>query len=225
MSSKFIERVWSHACVTMEEKLILLALAELSDRSGAVITTMAELQEMTNGSESTIDHVLGKLAVEQAIISLSKTYTRKQGNIKCKINVGNQHSIPVYATSEPIAKVPQFHKTQVKPLNPSASNGKMINLAELSPNVIESWAEVIMFRTGFANQTNIWASFVEKVQAIGQSLMSQDDLNSRLHAHLHTEKSYGQGKGFSNKKPAATKMSPNQAFKKKMANFNFDFDD
>ena len=68
MSSKFIERVWSHACVTMEEKLILLALAELSDRSGAVITTMAELQEMTNGSESTIDHVLGKLAVEQAII-------------------------------------------------------------------------------------------------------------------------------------------------------------
>ena len=101
----------------------------------------------------------------------------------------------------------------------------MINLAELSPNVIESWAEVIMFRTGFANQTNVWASFVEKVQAIGQPLMSQDDLNSRLHAHLHTEKSYGQGKGFSNKKPAAAKMSPNQAFKKKMANFNFDFDD
>ncbi len=224
MSSKFIERAWSHSCVTMEEKLVLLALAELSDRSGAVITTMAELQAMTNGSESNIDHILGKLAIEQAIISLNKTQTRKQGSIKCKINVGNQHSLPVYATSEPIAKVPQFHKTQVKPLQKSESTGKTINIIELSPNIIESWAEVIMFRSGFASQTNVWASFVEKVKDLGQPLMSQDDINSRLHAHLHSEKSYGQNKGFKNKQNTS-KMSPNQAFKKKMANFNFDFDD
>lgn len=224
MSSKFIERAWSHSCVTMEEKLVLLALAELSDRSGAVITTMDELQAMTNGSESSIDHVLGKLALEQAIISLSKAQTRKQGSIKCKINVGNQHSIPVYATSEPIAKVPQFHKTQVKPLQGSDSGTKTINIMDLSPKVIEAWAEVIMFRSGFANQTSVWASFVDKLKALGQPLMSQDDINSRLHAHLHSEKSYGQNKGFKNK-PNTSKMSPNQAFKKKMANFNFDFDD
>ncbi|GLT17486.1 hypothetical protein GCM10007938_12630 [Vibrio zhanjiangensis] len=224
MSSKFIERAWSHPCVTMEEKLVLLALAELSDRSGAVITTMDELQSMTNGSESSIDHVLGKLAIEQAIISLSKTHTRKQGNIKCKINVGNQHSIPVYAASEPIAKVPQFHKTQVKPLQKPDPTIKTINIMDLSPNVIEAWAEVIMFRSGFANQTSVWASFVDKVKALGQPLMNQDDLNSRLHAHLHSEKSYGQNKGFK-KSVNASKMSPNQAFKKKMANFNFDFDD
>ncbi|MDN3612052.1 hypothetical protein ACODM8_17660 [Vibrio ostreicida] len=223
MSSKFIERAWSHSCVTMEEKLVLLALAELADRSGAVITTMGELRDMTNGSESTIEHILGKLAIEQTLISLNKTQTRKQGNIKCKLNVGTQHAIPVYATqSEPIDRVPQFHKTQVKPLK--AATGKMINVVELSANIIEPWAEVIMFRTGFAGQTSIWAKFVEKVQAIGQPLLSQDDLNSRLHAHLHSEKSYGNNKGLSTHK-TASKMSPNQAFKNKMAKFNFDFDD
>ena len=196
MSSKYLEKAWSHKTVNLEDKLLLVALAELSDRDGAFITSMAQLREMMCASESMIDNLIAKLSMEQVIIGVNKASAsyRSSGKINGRLNFdtyveqglpnsqagyaqphGNQD---VYSNAK---RVSSFHRSQVTPVNKTIS-GKAINILELSPNVIEPWAEAVMFKSGYGNQTQVWASFVERVRETpSKQLYSLDELRSRLH--------------------------------------------
>ncbi|WP_373433516.1 hypothetical protein ACEO96_14930 [Vibrio anguillarum] len=228
MSSKYIEKAWSHQCVTMDEKLVLVALAELADRNGAVITKMSELISMTSGSESALVNVIGKLAINQDIIGLNRRAARDEGHLQCRLNIGVSYDVPQVseATTPPGSrgsKLPPYHNSQVKPLNSHNSSGKTINVSELSHSVIEEWAEIVMFRTGFAGQTSAWAGFVDKLKTSSQQLLDLNEVTTRLHSHLVNEKNYRQKSSFSGKSNAKkVRLSPHQEFKKKMSNFNFD---
>lgn len=244
MSSKYLEKVWSHKTVTMEEKLLLLALAELSDRHGAFITSMQELSQMTSGSESALENLLSKLSLNHLIIGLNKRGNsyRDGGNIKGKLNVDtyvdansasaqpeqpNQSEQPARFEQafQKRNKMSNFHRSQVSPIAPSGTN-KMINAKELSPNVIEDWAEMIMFKSGFAGQTAVWASFIEKVRMTPQALFSMDEMTSRLHSHLHSEKTpYQSSRKSSNYQKGNYQKAPRRSavdeLEEKISNFKF----
>ncbi len=255
MSSKYLEKVWSHKTVTMEEKVVLLALAELSDRDGAFITSMSELSQMTSGSESAVENVLSKLSLNHLVIGLNKRGNayRDGGNVKGKLNLdtyvdGYQQSAqyPTGAQSQqgyaanPASEAPaseqpakfeqafqkrnkmsNFHRSQVSPVKPSGSN-KMINARELSPNVIEDWAELLMFKSGFAGQTTVWASFIEKLRLSSQALYTMDEMTSRLHSHLHSEKTpYAAGGSKKPQYQKAPRRSAVDELEEKISNFKF----
>ncbi|WP_407330746.1 hypothetical protein [Enterovibrio sp. 27052020O] len=244
MSSKYIEKAWCRKTVTAEEKLLLVALAELSDRDGAFITSMSELKAMMCASESLIDNLIGKLSVDQTLIGTNKRTSsyRSDGKIKGRLNFDSYldpastnhvstnnatQDMPYHsqqnAPGNP-SRISSFHRSQINPLNKSTS-GKVINVLELSPNVIENWAELIMFKSGFANQTNVWSSFVERVRENpSQHLFSLDELTSRLHSHLHSEKNYKQNTKRSYA-PQPLRRSALEELEEKISNFNFKDDD
>ena len=240
MSSKFLEKAWSHKTVNLEDKLLLVALAELSDRDGAFITSMTQLKEMMCASESMIDNLIAKLSMEQVIIGVNKASAsyRTSGKINGRLNfdtyVAQQASTNQTGFSQPhgnqdvysnAKRVSSFHRSQVTPVNKTIS-GKAINILELSPNVIEPWAEAVMFKSGYGNQTHVWASFVERVRENpSKQLYSLDELRSRLHSHLHSEKSYKQGYNRSAGRPQAVKRGAIDILEEKIANFNFKSDD
>ncbi len=249
MSSKYLEKAWCYKTVSMEEKLLLVALAELSDRDGAFITSMTELKTMMCASERSIDNLISKLSVEQTLVGTNKSTTayRSEGKIKGRLNFDTyvapyeqQHadysSQPQYQNQQSVQQQPQdtyrntnrlssFHRSQVAPINKSIT-GKSINIMELSPSVVEDWAEMIMFKSGFVGQTNVWASFVERVKETpNRQLYTLDELTSRLHSHLHSEKTYRQ--------PSSRKQTPNKpqvkhsaldVLEEKISNFNFNDD-
>ncbi len=257
MSSKFIEKAWIFKTVTMEEKLVLVALAELCDRNGAFITSMQELSQMTCGSSQLLDNTLSKLTMNHAIVGLSKRGAayREGGAIKGRLNIDvsdapndgqvNNHN----AQSAPYAsqqvhqqqvhqqqgfqqqasqqqyakKLSASHRSQISPLNRN-SGGKLINVRELSPNVIEDWAQVIMFKSGFAEQTSVWASFIEKLGYSSQALYSMDEITSRLHSHLHSEKSNHQASRSNPQYRKTVRRSAVDELEEKISNFNFNDD-
>ncbi|MBM7038569.1 hypothetical protein [Vibrio ulleungensis] len=239
MSSKYLEKVWSHKTVTMEEKLLLLALAELADRHGAFITSMQELSQMTSGSESALENLLSKLSLNHHIIGLNKRGNsyRDGGNIKGKLNVdtyvdhgasqqqANEQPAQFEQAFQKRSKMSSFHRSQVSPIQPSGNN-KMINAKELSPNVIEDWAELIMFKSGFAGQTAVWASFIEKLRLTPQALFNMDEMTSRLHSHLHSEKTpYQSTRKSSNYQKGQYQKAPRRSavdeLEEKISNFKF----
>lgn len=245
MSSKFLEKAWSQKTVNLEDKLLLVALAELSDRDGAFITSMSQLKEMMCASESMIDNLIAKLSMEQLIIGVNKASAsyRTSGKINGRLNFDTyvdhravEQNVPqgntgyaqphanqdVYSNAK---RVSSFHRSQVTPVNKTIS-GKAINILELSPNVIEPWAEAVMFKSGYGNQTQVWSSFIERIRETpSKQLYSLDELRSRLHSHLHSEKSYKQGYSRSASRPQAVKRGAIDILEEKIANFNFKSDD
>ncbi|SON48141.1 hypothetical protein [Vibrio tapetis] len=255
MSSKYLEKAWCYKTVSMEEKLLLVALAELSDRDGAFITSMTELKTMMCASERSLDNLISKLSVEQTLVGTNKSTPayRSEGKVKGRLNFdtyvapndhvapyGQQHTgysnQPPQQAQQQSAQQPQdtyrntnrlssFHRSQVAPINKSIT-GKSINIMELSPSVVEDWAEMIMFKSGFVGQTNVWAAFVERIKETpNRQLYTLDELTSRLHSHLHSEKTYrqpGARKQASNK--PQVKHSALDVLEEKISNFNFNDD-
>lgn len=222
----------------MEEKLLLVALAELSDRDGSFITSMSELKDMMCASENTIDHLLGKLSIEQILIGVNKRTAayRADGKIKGRLNFHTylsqqeQNQNNTYNTNPThqdvfnnAKRISNFNRSQISPLN-NSTTGKTINVTQLSSNVVEEWAEVMMFRNGYAGQTNLWASFIDRLKENpNKQLYSFDEITSRLHSHLHSEKQYGQGRTTSQYKPVQQpfKRSSIEILEEKISNFNF----
>ncbi|MGF1740900.1 hypothetical protein L4C34_07440 [Vibrio profundum] len=239
MSSKYIEKAWCHKTVTMEEKLLLVTLAELADRDGAFITSMNELKTMMCGSESAIDNLISKLSLEQLLIGTNKRTPayRSEGKIKGRLNF-DTYVAPSDLQPNTVEqnrgqaqglyqnnRVSSFHRSQVAPLNGTIS-GKSININELSPSVVEDWAEMVMFKSGFAGQTHVWASFIERLRETPtRQLFTLDELTSRLHSHLHSEKTYRQGGGRQQSaKSPQVKRSAIDVLEEKISNFNFNDD-
>lgn len=238
MSSKYIEKAWCFRTVSMEEKLLLIALAELSDRDGAFITSMTALKGMMCASENAIDNLLGKLSIEQILVGVNKRTAayQSEGKIKGRLNFDtyisqqeNKYNTPYNTreTAQNIFEQPKrlsnFQRSHVAPLNKSTS-GKTINVNNLSANVVEGWAELIMFKSGYGGQTNIWASFIERLKETpDKQLYPFDELTSRLHSHIHAEKFYRQPKNASYSRPIqpTLKRSALEILEEKIANFTF----
>jgi len=254
MSSKYLEKAWCYQTVSMEEKLLLVALAELSDRDGAFITSMTELKAMMCASERSLDNLISKLSVEQTLVGTNKSTPayRSEGKIKGRLNFdtyvtpsehtasygqqntgySNQPQQQVQQPSAPQSqdtyrntnRLSSFHRSQVAPINKSIT-GKSINIMELSPSVVEDWAEMIMFKSGFVGQTNVWASFVERVKETpNRQLYTLDELTSRLHSHLHSEKTYRQPSSRKQAAKPQVKHSALDVLEEKISNFNFNDD-
>ncbi len=191
MSSKYIERAWVKRTVSADEKLLLLALAELADREGAFYTSMSELKSMMCVSESMIDNLIGKLCFENTLVGLNKgSSTYRSGKIQGKLNISSPQEENHYVSEayQQPRRVSQFQRAHMKSVQ-TEIQGKVINVRELSPNVVEAWAEGCMFRNGYSGQTNIWAAFIERIrEKEADPLISQDVLISRLYAFLHQEK-------------------------------------
>lgn len=236
MSSKYIEKAWCFRTVSMEEKLLLVALAELSDRDGSFITSMNELKAMMCASDSMIDNLLGKLSIGKTIVGLNKRAVayRADGKIMGRLsfdtysyqkevtpNQDNRQGDPSQDIFEQAKKISKFHRSQMAPIHKSIS-GKTINIFELSPNIVEEWAEVIMFKNGYGGQTNIWGSFIERLKEMpNKNLYSLDEMTRRLHSHLHNEKSYRQEAKNYTPKPQPIKRSAIEILEEKISNFNF----
>ncbi|WP_150137220.1 hypothetical protein [Candidatus Enterovibrio altilux] len=238
MFSKYVKKTWYYKTVSMDEKLLLVALAELSDRNGVFITSISELKSMMCVSESTIDNLIGKLSIEQILIGTNKRTAayRSDGKIKGKLNIdidftsqeANQNNKGYGNNQQPAqntsARTEQFsnsYRSQIKSLN-TATLGKTINIHELSPTVIEDWANLIMFKNSYAGQTNVWASFIYRIQKNpNKMLYSQDELIRRLRSHLHFQRSLRQGLRSPDSKSQRVKRSTIDMLEEKIFNFNF----
>lgn len=62
MSSKLTHLVWNYRTDKVEDKLLLLALAELADRKGNFETSVAELAELTSMNAGMVKTVLSHFA-------------------------------------------------------------------------------------------------------------------------------------------------------------------
>ncbi|NUW70376.1 hypothetical protein [Vibrio coralliilyticus] len=222
MSSKFIERAWSHKCVTAEEKLVLVALAELSDRTGTIAVSVREILDMTGVSESCLKHVLQRLSYEQAIVKPRHSNSMQDGKVTCRLNIGENNTYAEVSDKVGNDKTPKlspFQGQQAKPLQ--SNNVKVINIKELSVAFVADWAEMILFKRGMISQTHLWATFVEKLQTSKSSLLSLDELTARFHAHLSYEKN--KNDSFSSKRKE--QLSPGQELRERLQNFDINFDD
>ncbi|WP_375751751.1 hypothetical protein [Vibrio sp. HN007] len=199
MSSRFLELAWKYKTVTAEEKLLLVALSDLADRKGNFSTTYSELSQMMSASNSLINNCFQKLTQKGGPLRIQTLHG--EGNISGQLltergisNEGisreeqqNLTTMTNYynASHQPAAPKPskaKLNRSQFayqKPLKAN-KNEKMINIIEITPNEIPSWAETTMYTNGVRGQTEIWKSFVEDVHNTGEQLFPQSMLNDRL---------------------------------------------
>ncbi|MDG3084617.1 hypothetical protein P7F88_00305 [Vibrio hannami] len=199
MSSRFLELAWNYKTVTAEEKLLLVALADLADRKGHFSTTYTELSQMMSVSNSLIANCLQKQTQRGGTINIQTSHSEgtisgqlllerlntredisreEQQNLATMTNYysgSNQQAAPKQSK----ARLNRSQFAYQKPLRAN-KNEKMINIIEITPNEIPSWAETTMYTNGVRGQTEIWKSFVEDVQNTGEQLFPQSMLNDRL---------------------------------------------
>ncbi|WED21688.1 hypothetical protein L3Q72_13905 [Vibrio sp. JC009] len=198
MSSKFLELAWEFKTVTVEEKLFLIAVADISDRNGMFTTTYSELSAMMSVSTSMVTNCFHKLSQRGGPVKIQVSHN--EGNISGQLmlqrqntNEGlnqetrqnlhamaqRQHENMQYAQPKSKAKLNRSQFAQQRPLTP-AKNEKMINIIEITPNEIPNWAETTMYSKGVLGRKDIWLSFVEDVQGTGEKLFPQSMLVDRL---------------------------------------------
>ncbi len=247
MSAKYTHLAWNYRALKYENKLVMLALAEISDRKGHFESSINELTDMTGMSSGVLKTVLRHF-YSSGEVNFSKLPSREMerdaDTFIGTLMLADQEmkTIPVVEMNlfemaqeqnERIqqnknknkGKLNRSQRAQIQPLNKSA-NEKQYNVLQIHMEEIPDWAEGLMFKKGVLGRKDIWDSFVEDIHNTGEKVFSQTQLTNRLHQKIDSfkEMSFKALKGHSNSAP--TRQSALSAFEDKFQGYlNDDEDD
>lgn len=242
MSSKLTHLVWNYRTDKVEDKLMLLALAELSDRKGAFETSVAELAELTSMSSGMVKTVLSHFANSRIkLVKLPPREPQRDNELfsgLLTIDGPQARTLPVVEMdlmemareqNERLnqnkknnhGKLNRSQRSQITPLNRSREE-KQYNVLEIYMEKIPDWAEGLMFKKGVHGRQDIWDAFVVDVHGTGENIFSQTQLINRLHQKID----YFKGQSFSNLEQNApfrpAKQSALSAFEEKYQDYLYD---
>ncbi len=159
MSSKLTHLAWSYKAAKAEDKLLLLALAEIADRKGNFETSIAELSEMTGLSDGIIKTSIRHF--NSAPISLIK-FPPREYNRNAETFLGSLHLDNPNVNSLPVremnlmelakeqnerlnqnkktnkGKLNRSQRSQIAPLNRSGEE-KQYNVLQIHMEEIPDW--------------------------------------------------------------------------------------
>lgn len=222
MSSKLTHLVWGYKTIKVEDKLLLLALAELADRNGNFQTSITELRELTGMSDGVISTTLHHFMSAQ--VKLVRLNRRDQNSdcFSASLHIENSvanttaHSQSAFNELDLLAQVQEQNerlqqnkqnnrgklnrsqRAQIAPLH-RPTNEKQYNVLEIHMEEIPNWAEGVMFKAGVQGRKDIWDSFVVDVHKTGEKIFTQTLLTNRLHQKI----AYFKQQSFSNSQDSA----------------------
>ncbi|MBD1559279.1 hypothetical protein HC752_20265 [Vibrio sp. S9_S30] len=244
MSSKLSSLVWSYKAAKAEDKLLLLALAELADRKGTFCTSITELRDLTELSEGVLKTVLHHLVHNaNGLVTLHKSQPPSQKEFVGKLNLGQatnqtpENSVDLYALAQQQnerlmqyqnnnkGKLSRTQKAQITPLN-RRSTEKQYSVLEIHMEEIPHWAEGLMYKKGVHGRKDIWDSFVIDVHNSGEKIFTINQLTNRLHQKIEHYKNAVFSNSNSNNANRPAKQSALSAFEEKFQDYlNDDLDD
>lgn len=201
MSSKLTHLAWSYETRKSEDKLLVLALAEISDNKGNFVTSVSELSEMTGIPSGAIRTILRNFISPQVVlIRLHQRNTNNEefsGTLQLEANRNNYLSasrrldLLAQEQNERLnqnkknnkGKLNRSQRSQIAPLSKS-SDEKQYSVLEIHLEEIPDWAEGLMFKKGVAGREDIWGSFVVDVHATGERIFTISQLINRLHQKI-----------------------------------------
>ncbi|CAM4202961.1 hypothetical protein [Vibrio agarivorans] len=248
MSSNFTHLAWSYPADKAEDKLLLLALAEISDRKGHFETSISELSELTSLSEGAVKTILRHFTNAQ--VRLVK-FPPRENNRSSETFIGtlslNGQPVPTAPTSIPVVdsnlmelareqnerlnqnkqnnkgKLNRSQRSQIAPLHRS-SNEKQYNVLQIHMEEIPEWAEGLMFKKGVHGRKEIWDSLVKDVHATGEKVFTQNQLINRLHQKIDYFKNLSFGGASDNTSKQHVKQSALSIFEDKYRDHLYDED-
>ncbi|PMJ91305.1 hypothetical protein [Vibrio sp. 10N.261.55.A7] len=247
MSSQFTHLAWSFKAIKHEDKLVLLALADMADNKGNFSTSIDELSEMTSMGGGILRTVLRHF-YSSGHIHFSRLPPREQERnaetFLGKLCLDNQvtNTIPVVEMNlmemaleqnerlqqnkkNNKGKLNRSQRSQIKPLHVSKDE-KQYNVLEIYTEKIHDWAEGVMFKKGVHGRKDIWDSFVADVHETGEKIFSQTQLINRLHQKIDSAKDESFGrlrKDSAQNRP--TRQSALSAFEEKFQDYLHDDDE
>lgn len=244
MSSKLTHLAWNTTTDKIEDKLLLLALAELADNKGNFVASLTELAAMTGLSDSVIRtrlHYFKRPAHE--LVSLNRTESTsaqfsgvlqleprvtsaKQAESQLDlINLARQqHERLNQNKPQTSAKLNRNQRAQISPLDSKAKE-KQYSVLQIHMQEIPEWAEGIMFKQGVHNRKEIWDSLVVDVHATGEKVFSLSQLTSRLYQKIHYFKDLAFSRVSSQVSNPPVKQSALSVFEEKVMNYLSEDDD
>jgi hypothetical protein len=244
MSSKLTQLAWNYTTHNIEDKLLLLALAELADNKGNFIASFAELGALTsisdsvlrarlqhfkrsdlglitlNRNESTHDQLCGVLHLEPRVTPVKQAESQLD-----LINLARQqHERLSQNKPQSNAKLNRNQRAQISPLDNKA-NEKQFSVLQIHMQEIPDWAEGIMFKQGVHNRKEIWDSLVVDVHATGEKVFSLSQLTSRLYQKIHYFKDLAFSRVSSQASNPPVKQSALSVFEEKVMNYLSEDDD
>ncbi len=243
MSSHLTQLAWKYGPVKTEDKLLLLALAEIADNKGNFFTSVEELRQLTGMAEGVISTILRHfISPSVSLIQLHPNQSKSNpnfGGMLCleaqSVDASNEREqvdllAQVQQQQERLqankqnskGKLNRMQRSQVSPLG-SSSQRKQYNVIEIHIEEIHEWAEGIMFQKGVRNPQEVWNSLVEDVHGSGEKIFALDKLINRLHQKIDYYKDLSFKDRSNREKPV--RQSALSTFEEKAANYMARFDD
>lgn len=245
MSSHLTNIAWKFKANKAEDKLIVLALAEIADNKGNFETSIAELRELTGLAEGIVSTVLRHfISPSSPLIALNPNQGKGNETFSGKLLIEQQsYSAPSYSEQDDLlaqvqqqqerlhankqnnrGKLNRSQRSQIAPLDPSAQR-KQYNVLEIHMEKVPDWAEAIMFQKGVLGRKEIWDSLVVDVHESGEKIFSLKQLTNRLHQKIDYFKDQAFGDGKRGNATRAVRQSALSEFEEKASNYLSRFDD
>lgn len=242
MSSKLTDLAWGYRTNKSEDKLLLLALAEVADNKGNFNTSVSELNEMTGMQDGVISTILrhflskptalialhqreknnkseyfsGTLQLEKNVAKSQSEFAENQFDLLAQAQL--QHDRLNSSKKSNKAKLNRSQRAQVAPLNPSAKD-KQYSVLEIHMEKIPDWAEGVMFKSGVHKRKEIWDSFVSDVHATGERIFTLAQLTNRLHQKIQYYKELSFSNINQNAPSRPVRQSALSIFEEKVQNY------
>ena len=247
MSTKLTQLVWNYKTTKAEDKLLLLALAEVADNKGNFRTSLVELVTMTGLPEGVVRTLLQHFKSPTAalvafhrsenndssghfsgVLQLEKKAeaSKDATNQLDLMNLARQQNERLNQNkSHNRAKLNRNQRSQITPLDRNA-NEKQYSVLQIHMEEIPDWAEGIMFKQGVHNRKEIWDAFVVDVHATEERVFSLSQLTNRLYQKIHYFKDLSFNRVNSAKASnQPVKQSAISVFEEKVMNYLSEDDD
>ncbi|EFP96336.1 hypothetical protein [Vibrio caribbeanicus] len=245
MSSSLSSIAWAFKATKPEDKLLILALAEIADNKGNFETSIEELHQLTGLDSGIISSVLRHfLSPMVALINLTPREDKSKELFCGKLMLQQQtsHSLNDIEQINLLAQVQEQHnriesnkrnnrgklnraqRAQVAPLDPSAQQ-KQYNVLEIHMEQVPDWAEAIMFQKGVLGRKEIWDSLVVDVHQSGERLFSLKQLTNRLHQKIDYFKDLSFKSSKSSGSQRTVRQSALSEFEEKASNYLSRYED
>ncbi len=230
MSSIIIEKAWNVRTTSAQDKLLLIAIADIADRKGHFSTSYDEMASMTSLDYNAIYASLNNLYAHYQILQTRRTedanailgaliFSESQAavpNLMQAAELQAQRLNKGQTTSN--AKLARSQRKQVAPLNISDKE-KNVHIFEINLENVPDWAEGLMHKHAVLGRNDIWQSFVEDVWATGEKNFTIGHLIKRLSQKIHDFKELSFPKSNKPLKQEILKQDSVSEFEEKFNNY------
>ncbi|TFH92166.1 hypothetical protein [Vibrio ouci] len=230
MSSKIIEQVWSVKLSNAQDKLLLVALADLSNRKGSFDTSYDELAMMTSLSNENIYESLHRLYSQHQLLRTRITNNSNivSGSLTLSTNKELTRDLQEEArlqaqklgnNSHPSnAKLARSQRKQIAPLSISDKE-KNIHIYEIYTESVPEWAEGLMHKHAVLGRQDIWESFVKDIYSTGEKNFTIGHLVKRLTQKIYDFKDLSFPKHQKLQRQEVLKQDSVSEFEEKFSNY------